>query len=114
MSAVNVGHTVTYTWQFVDVNGNPPPAGTTPPTADAATIGDTPSTPPVDTFTVSAGPVEQTATLAATAAGSDTVSLSVLYTPPGGTQVTFTATDLVTISAAPFVPAGVQLITSIV
>jgi hypothetical protein len=114
MSAVTVGHTITYTWQFVDANGNPPPAGTPAPTADSATFTDVPATPPVDTFTPSGGPVEASAVLAATAAGSDTVTLAVAWTPSGGTQVTFTASDVVTISAAPFVPAGVQLMEQIV
>ena len=113
MSSVNVGHTINYTWQFVDANGNPPPSSTTPPVADSATFSDVPATPPVDTFTPSGGPVEMSAALLASAAGSDTVTLSVAYTPPGGTQVTFTATDQVTISAAPFAPAGVQLIETI-
>jgi hypothetical protein len=114
MSAVNVGHTINYTWQFVDANGNPPPAGTPPPVANSATFSDTPASPPVDTFTPSGGPVEQSASLIATAAGSDTVTLSVAYTPPGASApVTFTATDLVTISAAPFAPAGVQLIPTV-
>ena len=113
MTAVTVGHTITYTWQFVDANGNPPPSGATQPVADAATFADAPSDPSVDTFTEGPGPVEQSASLAATAAGSDTVSLTVLYTPPGGIQVTFSASDQVTVSSAPFVPAGVQLIAAV-
>ena len=113
MTAVTVGHTITYTWQFVDANGNPPPGGTAPPVADSATFSDAPSDPSVDTFTEGPGPVEQSASLVAMAAGSDTVWLTVLYTPQDGTQVSFSATDLVTIGAAPFVPAGVQLIAAV-
>jgi len=113
MSAVTVGHIITYTWSFVDANGNAPPEGSILPVADAATWSNTPATPPVDTFTPSGGPVEMSAVLAATAAGSDTVNLVVLFTPAGGTQQTFSASDAVTISAAPFVPAGVRILTSI-
>lgn len=114
MSSVNVGHVINYSWQFVDANGNPPPAGTTV-TAQSATWSDAPATPPVDTFTPSSGPVEASAVLSATAPGSDTVSLSVVYQPADGSAaVTFSATDQVTIAAAPFVPAGVQIIANVV
>jgi hypothetical protein len=107
--SVTVGHQVAFAWEWIDANGNPPPAGTTLPTPDSTPVwANTPATPPVDTFTSSAD--GSTALLVASAAGSDTVTLTVVF---GGT--TFTASDLVTISAAvvPFVPAGVQ-ITSVV
>lgn len=114
MTSVNVGHIVNYTWEFVDASGNGPPAGATLPVATSATIADTPATPPVDTFTASAGPVSTTAALTATAPGSDTVVLTVMWTNAAGAAVTSTFTDLVTISAAPFVPVGVQLVAAVV
>ena len=102
--SVNVGHQIAFSINYVDTNGNPM---LTPVTPDSPpTWTDAPSAAGVDTFTSSADGT--TALLLATAAGSDTVSLSVTV---GG--VTFTASDLVTISAAPQVLGGVE-ITSVV
>ena len=101
---VNVGHQIAFSITYVDTSGNPM---LTPVTPDSPpTWTDAPSAAGVDTFTASAD--GNTALLVAEAAGSDTVSLSVTV---GG--VTFTASDLVTISAAPQVLGGVE-ITSVV
>ena len=107
--SVNVGHQVAFGWEWIDGNGNPPPAGTVLPVPDSTpTWSDSPSAAGVDTFTSSAD--GSTALLQALAPGSDTVSLAVVFQ-----GVTFTATDLVTIAAVvvPFVPAGVQITSAV-
>lgn len=100
MFTVNVGHTVESTILFLDQNGNPM---LTPVTPDSPPVWtNTPSSPPVDTFTVS--PDGLSSALAATAAGSDSLSLTVIV---GG--VTFTASEAITIAAAPQVLTSVQI-----
>ena len=107
--SVTVGHQVAFGWEWIDANGNPPPAGTVLPVPDSTpTWADAPSAAGVDTFTSSAD--GSTALLVASAPGSDTVTFTAVFQ---GT--TFTASDLVTISAAvvPFVPAGVQITSAV-
>lgn len=102
---VTVGHQVDYSYEFVDVNGNPMQ---TPPTPDHnPTWSDSPSAAGVDTFTPAANGA--TAVVQALAAGSDTVSFSVSV---GG--VAYTASDQVLIAAAPQVLGGVKLIATVV
>lgn len=104
MEQLTVGHTDTMTIVYLDASGNPMLAPVTPDSPPIWT--NTPSTPPVDTLTVSAdGGI---AVLAATAAGSDTVNLSVTV---GGK--TFTAMQSITISAAPQVLTSVTIQNSI-
>ncbi len=99
--SVSVGHQIAFSIEYVDTAGN---VMLTPVTPDSPpTWTDAPATPPVDTFTVAAD--GSTALLMASAAGSDTVSLSVTV---GG--VTFSASDLITITAAPQVLGGVNIV----
>jgi hypothetical protein len=99
--AVSVGHQVAFSIEYVDSNGNPM---LTPVTPDSApTWSNLPNPSGIDTFTVAAGGL--TALLQATAAGSDTVALNVVVA-----GVTYTASDLVTISAAPQVLGGVEIV----
>lgn len=104
-TSVTVGHLVDYSFQYVDTTGAPM---LTPVTPDSPPVwADAPATPPVDTFVVAAD--GSTAVLTATAAGSDTVTVTVIV---GG--VTYTATDLVTISAAAQVLGGIQIVATVV
>ncbi len=104
MEQLTGGHTYTMTIVYLDASGNPMLAPVVPDSPPTWT--NTPTTPPVDTLTVSAD--GGTAVLAATAAGSDTINLSVTV---GGK--TFTATESVTISAAPQVLTSVSINNSI-
>jgi hypothetical protein len=105
MEQLTVGHTDTMSILYVDTAGNPM---LTPVTPDSPpTWVDTPATPPVDTFTVSADGT--TAVLAATAAGTDTVNLTVVV---GGK--TYTVSAQFAISAPPQVLGGVQIVHNIV
>jgi hypothetical protein len=98
MITVNVGHEVLCTIEQLDQNGNPM---LTAVVADSPpSWSDTPATPPVDTFTPAAD--GSSATLVATAVGTDTVNVSASF---GGK--TYTASLAVTIAAAP------QVLTSI-
>src|SRR5208337_4439485 len=91
-TSVTVGHVIDFSIQYVDTSGNPM---LTPVTPDSPPVwADAPASPPVDTFTVAAD--GSTAVLAATAAGGDTVTLTVIV---GG--VSYSASDIVTINAAP-------------
>ena len=100
MFPVNVGHTVSSTILYLDQNGNPM---LTPPTPDSApTWTNAPNPAGIDTLTVSADGL--TANLATTAEGSDTLSLSVTV---GGK--TFTATEGISITAAPQTLTSVQI-----
>ena len=100
MITVNVGHSVDDTIVYLDQNGNPMLVA---PTPDAPPVWtNTPSTPAVDTFTVAAD--GSSAVLAATAVGADTVNLTVTV---GGK--TYTATQAVTIAAAPQVLTSVSI-----
>lgn len=104
MTQLSVGHTDTLTYVIVDQNGNPmipQPALDSP-----AVWTDAPSASGVDTFAAAADGTS--AVVTALAAGSDTVSLSVVV---GGK--TFTASDLITISAAPQVASGVQIVDTV-
>ena len=100
MTTLNVGHSDVMTILYLDQNGNP--MLVTPTPASPPTWVNTPATPPVDTLTVAAN--GSSATLAALAVGADTVTLTVIV---GGT--TFTATDSITISAAPQVLTSVAI-----
>jgi len=86
-----------------DTNGNPMQAQVP---ITSSTWTDAPATPPVDTFTVAAGGA--TAVLQASAAGSDTVTVSAVIN-----GVTYTATDQVLISAAPQVLGGIQIVANV-
>jgi hypothetical protein len=98
---VTVGHQIAFSIEYVDTAGNPMLTAVTPDSPPTWT--DAPSAAGVDTFTASADGT--TAVLVATAAGSDTVGLSVTVA-----GVTYTASDLVTISAAPQVLGGVEIV----
>ena len=98
---VSVGHQISYSIQEVDAQGNP--MLTAVPFDSPPTWTDSPSAAGVDTFTVSADGT--TAVLVADAVGTDSVAVSVTI----GGQV-FTASDIVTISAAPQVLSGIQLL----
>jgi hypothetical protein len=104
MTSITVGHTDTLTIAYLDAAGNPMLVTPTPDSPPTWT--NTPSTPPVDTFTVAAD--GNSATVAATAAGSDVVNLSVVV---GGK--TFTASDAITISAAPQVLTSVAIVDTV-
>lgn len=98
---VSIGHQIAYSIQQNDTNGNVmlvPIVFDSPPVMTNA-----PSAPGVDTFTVSADGT--TAVLVAEAAGSDTVTLAVVFQ-----GASFGASDFVTISPAPQVFGGVELI----
>src|SRR5271157_240612 len=104
-TSVTVGHVIDFSIQYVDTSGNPM---LTPVTPDSPPVwADAPASPPVDTFTPSADGL--TAVLTATAAGADTVSLTVIV---GG--VTYSASDIITINAAPQVLGGVQIVATVV
>lgn len=98
MEQITVGHTDTMAILYFDAAGQT--MLVTPVPDSPATWTNTPSVPPVDSFTVA--PDGNSAVLAALAAGSDIVNVSVTV----GGKV-FTATENVTISAAP------QVLTSI-
>ena len=100
---VTVGHQIDYSFIEVDTNGNPMQAQVP---ITSSTWTDAPATPPVDTFTVAAGGA--TAVLQASAAGSDTVTVSAVIN-----GVTYTATDQVLISAAPQVLGGIQIVANV-
>ena len=102
---VTVGHLINFSYAITDQSGND--MLTQPPLDSPAVWTDAPATPPVDTFVASADGT--TALLTATAAGSDTVGLTVIV---GG--ATFTASDLVTITAAPQVASGVRIVSKVV
>lgn len=100
MFPVTVGHVVTSTIVYLDQSGNPM---LTTPTPDApATWTNAPNPAGIDTLAVS--PDGNSCTLTTTAAGADTLSLSVTV---GGK--TFTATEGITISAAPQVLTSVSI-----
>ena len=104
-TSVTVGHVVDYTIQYVDTAGNPM---LTPVTPDSPPVWtDAPATPPVDTFIASADGM--TAVLTPSAAGADTVTLAVIVN-----AVTYTASDLLTINAAPQQLGGVQIVATVV
>lgn len=105
MTQLTVGHVDTLTYVIVDANGNPmipQPALDSP-----AVWTDAPSAAGVETFAAAADGTS--AVVTATAAGSDTVGLTVIV---GGK--TFTASDLITVSAAPQVASGVQIVDTVV
>ena len=105
MTALTVGHMDTLGIEYLDTTGAPM---LTPVTPDSPPVWtNAPSTPPVDTFVVAAD--GSSAVLTATAAGADTVTLTVIV---GG--VTFTASDVFVISAAPQVLGSVAITDTIV
>jgi hypothetical protein len=98
----SVGHTVTYAINFLDALGNPMVATQVP---DAPpTWGDAPAPAGCATFT--AGGLS--ATDLCNAAGLDTVTVTLSV---GGTA--FTATSIVTISAAPQVLTSIELVPTV-
>lgn len=100
MTDITVGHTANLSIEYLDQDGNPmvtAPAPDSPPSWTNA-----PSDPSVDTFTPSADGL--TATLVANAAGTDTVSLTVLV---GGKS--FPASLAFTVSAAPQTLTSVRI-----
>ena len=102
-TSVTVGHVIDFSILYVDTAGNPM---LTPVTPDSPPVWtNVPSA--ADTFAASADGT--TAVLTAVAAGSDTVGLTVIV---GG--VTYTASDLVTVNAAPQVLGGVQIVATVV
>jgi hypothetical protein len=106
MSKLTVGHTDTLTLVFVDADGNPMIPQPTPDASPAAIWLNSPSSPSPDTFSVS--PDASTATVSATAAGADDISVAVSV----GGQV-FSASLHLDISAAPQVLSGVKIVESV-
>lgn len=98
--ALTVGHTASFTLLFLDANGNPM---LTTPTPDTPPVW-TDSTPATGTLTSNG----LTASEIAIAAGSDTVSVALSV---GG--VAFTASQVLTVSAAAQVLTSVQIETSV-
>jgi hypothetical protein len=108
MIQVNAGHSVDCSIEYLDQNGNPMLTAPTPDSPPAWT--NAPSAPGIDTLTVSPdGSTAVLATNAADAAGSDTLSLTVVV---GGKS--FAATLAVAISAAPQVLTSVQIAGTVV
>jgi len=105
MEQLTVGHTDTMSIQYLDTTGNPMLTTVTPDSPPTWT--DTPATPPVDTFVVSADGTS--AVLTATAAGTDSINLSVTVAGK-----VYTATQSVTISAAPQVLGSVTIVNTVV
>ena len=104
MGAVNVGHTDTFTIQQLDANGNPM---LTPVAFDSPPVwSDTPSDPGVDTCAAAAD--GSSAVLSALAAGSDAVSVTAI-----AAGVSFSASVLVTVTAAPQVLSSIAIVESI-
>jgi hypothetical protein len=102
---VNVGHVVNCTIIYLDQNGNPM---LTTPTPDAApTWSDAPA--PAGCATLVAAPGGLTATDTAVAVGADVISLSLSV---GG--VAFSATQPVTIDAAPQVLTSIEIDATVV
>jgi hypothetical protein len=98
--ALTVGHTASFTLEFLDANGNPM---LTTPTPDAPPVW-TDSTPATGTLTSNG----LTASELAVAAGSDTVSVALSVA-----GVAFTATQVLTVSAAPQVLTSVAIETTV-
>jgi hypothetical protein len=99
---LSIGHTLTDAIGFYDQNNNPM---LTTPTPDSAPVwSDT--TPATETLVAAANGL--TATGTPLAVGSDVVSLTVIV---GG--VTFTATQNVTVTAAPQVLTSVQILPTV-
>jgi len=105
MTTINVGHQDTMTIQYLDQNGNPLLTTPTPDSAPTWTNAPTPSGD--DTLSVAQG--GNSAVLAAVAAGTDLVTLTVVV---GGK--TFSATDAITITPAPQVLTSVAIVDSVV
>lgn len=101
---VSIGHTVSFSILYLDASGNPM---LVTPTPDSPPVwANAPSPAGATTFTV--GPGGLTASDVAVAAGTDTISLTVVV---GG--VTFTATDGVTVSPAPQVLTSIAIAASV-
>jgi len=100
MFPVTVGHVVNSTIEYLDASGNPM---LTAPTPDSPPVWtNAPNPAGIDTLAVS--PDGSSSALTTTAAGGDTLSVSVTV---GGK--TFTASESITISAAPQVLTSVQI-----
>ena len=102
---VNVGHVVDMSIEYLDQNGNPMLVTPTPDSAPTWT--DAPSPAGAATLAVAAGGLSAVDT--AVAVGSDVVTLTVVV---GG--VTFTATQPITIAAAPQVLTSVEIVSAVV
>jgi len=103
MSSINVGHTDTFTIQQNDANGNPMQPDAIVPWDSPPQWSNSPSAAGVDTFVVSADGTS--AVLTATAPGSDSVSVTATA---GGKS--FSASVMVTITAAPQVLTSISII----
>ena len=99
-TTLSVGHTATFTIVYLDAIGNPMLVTPTPDSPPVWTNAPVPAGD--DTFTVAADSLSSTAV--AVAAGTDTISLTVIV---GG--VTFTATNDVTITGT----SSTQVLTSV-
>jgi hypothetical protein len=108
MGTVNVGHTDTMTIQQLDQNGNP--MLTPVPFATPPVWANAPSAPGVDSFVAAAD--GSSAVLTALSAGTDTVTVTASAVVNGNT-VSFSATDLVTIAAAPQVLSSIAIVENI-
>jgi hypothetical protein len=104
MEQLTVGHTDTMTIAYFDTNGQPMLSAVAPDSPP--TWVNTPSTPAVDTFTVAAD--GSSAVLAAIGPGTDSITVSVTVAGKS-----YTATQSVTISAAPQVLGSVEIINSV-
>lgn len=100
-ATINVGHQDTMTISFLDQNGNPMLVTPTPDSKPSWTNAPVPGGD--DTLTVAADGMS--AVLAAVAVGQDVVTLTVIV---GGKS--FTATDAITITAAPQVLSAISIV----
>ncbi len=104
MTSVTAGHKITYAIAYLDENGRP--MITTPTLDGPPSWSNAPSAPGIDTLTPAAdGSSAVLQTNAADADSTDTVSMSVVV---GGKS--FSASDSVTISAAPQVLSSVEIV----
>jgi hypothetical protein len=106
MVPVSVGHTVTNIIKYLDQNGNSMVTTPKPDSPPAWTDSGSTATPPIDTLSVSTD--GNTATVAATAAGTDNLAVTVLV---GGKS--FSATVEIDISPAPQVLTSIAIVSTV-